>query len=453
MHYMTTPIEIKELKFSNQVTNINYGENIKLELETKPIFASNKEIIWSSSDTSLVSVDQNGNIKVIKNTDGSATITATTIDGSKKATVKVNVKKAVVKVTGVKINNSTSGTLYLNKKTTPTIQLSHSVSPSNATNKNVTWSSSNTSIAIVDSTGKITPKSIGSVTIAVKTIDGNYQASYKLNVKQKVIVVITASAGQRMQDHFKEYLSKNGNYYYSNGKIKNPSDTKTGIPGNGSLLYVYKSGSGFDFQYEKGLDTAIQTLNSKCGSKKSYIELSVFFTLTGNSVKNYTCDNIVTNKDNLYTITAQKYSNAIAKIKESGYTNVQGFIISHSPLNTKEAINTYKRTDFAYSHKAEACQSGYRSAWKYWLSNRKMNQILVNGNYGLTFINNYENFVILNSEGIDINSIIKGTYKPKPEVLKPKFTWLRDYTTEDGLHFDGPTAKIYTQLAFDTANR
>lgn len=82
-----------------------------------------------------------------------------------------------------------------------------------------------------------------------------------------------------------------------------------------------------------------------------------------------------------------------------------------------------------------------------------MNQILVNGNYGLTFINNYENFVILNSEGIDINSIIKGTYKPKPEVLKPKFTWLRDYTTEDGLHFDGPTAKIYTQLAFDTANR
>ena len=101
---------------------------------------------------------------------------------------------------------------------------------------------------------------------------------------------------------------------------------------------------------------------------------------------------------------------------------------------------------------------GYRSAWKYWLSNQKMKKTL-NENT-LTFIDNYSNFVTLNKEsitdnGLNINDIINGKVTYDIEELAPTFTWHKDYNTDtknnDYLHWDEPTTKTYMQLAFDTA--
>jgi len=418
-----TIIKVTNVSLDKSYLTLNFNETTKLTATISPSNATNKNVSWKSSNSKLVTVDNNGNIKVVGNKNGKVTITATSNDGNFKASATINVKEVdeTVNVNGVKINEGSSKIIYLNNfNTEKKFQLTATISPSNATNKNVTWLSSNTTVATVDNNGNITVNGLGNANITVSTNDGNYKATYKLTIKQKAIVVITASAGVRMNNWFTSYTSSKNNHYSKS---------------LGTLNYVFKSGAGFEYQYNEGLTKAQNTIDTKYSKVKNYVELSIFFTLTGNSVKSYTCDDIETNKDGLYTNTAEKYNTAIQSIINKGYSNTKGFIISHSPLNTKQAINELNKSGFAYSHKPEACKSGYRSAWKYWISNRQMESILKNGNYSnLKFVDNYSNFVVINNE------------------TERTFTWLRDYyRTTDGLHWDEKTTKDYMQLAFDTA--
>ena len=84
-----------------------------------------------------------------------------------------------IPVTGVSVS-PTSATISVNG----TQQLSATVSPSDATNKSVTWSSSNTSVATVSSSGLVTGVSAGTATITVKTNDGNKTATSTITVQQ-----------------------------------------------------------------------------------------------------------------------------------------------------------------------------------------------------------------------------------------------------------------------------
>ena len=113
--------------------------------------------------------------------EGETTITVTTEDGNRSDSVRVTVVEAepeVVNVTGVKLDaNLEESTLKINKGTTYTVNAI--VEPNNATNKKVSWSTSDESVAIVES-GVITGVSQGTATITVTTEDGNKTASCKL---------------------------------------------------------------------------------------------------------------------------------------------------------------------------------------------------------------------------------------------------------------------------------
>ena len=100
-----------------------------------PADATNKAVNWKSSNTSVATVDANG--KVTAKGNGSATITVTTDDQGKTATCEVTVAQWV---TGITLNKSS---VLLIKGQMETVSLTPTVSPSNAYDKSVTWSSSN----------------------------------------------------------------------------------------------------------------------------------------------------------------------------------------------------------------------------------------------------------------------------------------------------------------------
>lgn len=121
-------------------------------------------VTWESSDPNVATVE-NGLVKALQN--GKATITVKLENGNE-ATCLVNVSSNnIVKVILLQMN-ARNVTL----KVGGTSQLSVNVIPSNATNKTVTWSSDNTSVAEVDDNGKVTAKKAGVANITAKSVDG-----------------------------------------------------------------------------------------------------------------------------------------------------------------------------------------------------------------------------------------------------------------------------------------
>ena len=183
------PIEVEEpntgsvtgVTLNKDRATLKVGEEVQLTATITPANATNKAVVWVSSDSSVATVDQTGKVKAQKA--GTATITVVTVDGSYTAECVVTVqdqegpKPEVIKVTGVTLDRTTAN-VTVNK----TIQLIATVKPANATNKKVTWSSSNTSVATVDQTGKVTGVKAGTAIITVTTEDGNFKAQCTVTV-------------------------------------------------------------------------------------------------------------------------------------------------------------------------------------------------------------------------------------------------------------------------------
>ena len=140
-------------------------------------------VAWGSSDPDVATVSEDGLITAKGY--GTATITATTTDGSNKsATCSVTVTAPFL-VTGVSLSQTSLTFSALN--TTQT--LTATVTPSNATNKTLTWTSSNTSVATVSSNGVVTSKGNGTATITAKATDGsNKSATCSVTVDAPILV-------------------------------------------------------------------------------------------------------------------------------------------------------------------------------------------------------------------------------------------------------------------------
>ena len=140
----------------------------------EPATATNKAVTWSSNKESVATVDSNGKVTAVA--PGEATITVTA-EGNHTATCKVTVNAATVSVTGVSLNE---GVVVLDEGGTR--QLTATITPSNATDKSLSWSSNKESIATVDSNGLITAVAPGEATITVSTVDGGKSATCTVKV-------------------------------------------------------------------------------------------------------------------------------------------------------------------------------------------------------------------------------------------------------------------------------
>ena len=135
-----------------------------------PINATNKAVNWTTSNAAAATVNTTGLVTGVAA--GSAIITVKTTDGSFTATCAVTISSIPIAVTGVTLNATTASI-------TPagTTQLLATVLPTKASNKAVTWSTSNAAFATVNGTGLVTGVAVGSAIITVKTTDGGFTAT------------------------------------------------------------------------------------------------------------------------------------------------------------------------------------------------------------------------------------------------------------------------------------
>ncbi len=168
------PIPVTAIALNKSTAIIGIGDSETLTINYTPADANTgKAVAWTSSNTSVATVDNSG--KVTGVAVGTATITATsTTDASITASCAVTVQ--AVAVTGVSIN-PTSANLQIGGST----DLTYTILPPNATDKSVSWSSSNTAVATVND-GHVSAVAAGTATITVTTTDGNKTATCSVTV-------------------------------------------------------------------------------------------------------------------------------------------------------------------------------------------------------------------------------------------------------------------------------
>lgn len=164
--------------------NLVEGESTTLKASVYPLAADNKKLTWSSTDTSVVTVDQNGKVTAKKGAAGEcATIKVTAKDRGKIcAYCKVQVE-AKVPVTKVQISAGKK-TIKAGK----TLKLTAKVTPTDASNKSVTWKSSKTKYATVSSKGVVKAKKAGkgkTVTITATSVSNpKIKGTIKIKIKK-----------------------------------------------------------------------------------------------------------------------------------------------------------------------------------------------------------------------------------------------------------------------------
>gem|GEM_PF-2330881 len=163
------PRAVEEVMLSDHDISLEYGNAYTLSVDVLPIRASNRNVIWSSSNTNIATIDQAGVVRAFAS--GVATITARAADGyGAFDTCIVRVSGNYVPVSGVTLNRNAHMFNYPNV----TYQLKETVLPVDATNKTVTWNSNSAFTAEVNASGLVTARSAGFANITVRTNEGAF---------------------------------------------------------------------------------------------------------------------------------------------------------------------------------------------------------------------------------------------------------------------------------------
>ena len=175
---------VSALVLSAEKLELTAGKSQKLNVQVLPENAENKSLTFESSDKNVVTVDSQGKITANKKAAGKSAVITVYANDRKTVVAKctVNVKKETVKVKKIKLSTKKN---VKKIKAGKSLVVSAKVTPTNASNKKVTWSTSNKKYATVKN-GKVTAKKAGigkTVTITAKAKDGsNTKASIKLKI-------------------------------------------------------------------------------------------------------------------------------------------------------------------------------------------------------------------------------------------------------------------------------
>ena len=165
-------IAVTNVLLDKTTLDLQEGESASLSAIVKPENATNKTVTWSSSNTSVATVDENGKVTAI--TAGTTTIKAQAEEQF--STCSVTVKPPVIPISSIEVDRTR---FFFSEGETE--NLSVTIKPDNATDKSIIWESNAIDVVSVDQNGKITAVSIGEATITAKA--GQMSVSCSVTVR------------------------------------------------------------------------------------------------------------------------------------------------------------------------------------------------------------------------------------------------------------------------------
>lgn len=176
-------VKVSGVQITPEEVTLGIGETRKLTVTVEPSDATDPAYSLESSDPSVAAV-QNDVVTAVA--PGEAVITATTTDGSLKATCKVTVVKHVEDISV----SPTQVKVIVGKTQEITVEFT----PSDATNKEVEWVSSKPEIASV-ADGVVTGVAVGEALITATSVDGGFAAACKVVVEEEFNGIVATTAG------------------------------------------------------------------------------------------------------------------------------------------------------------------------------------------------------------------------------------------------------------------
>ena len=157
-------------------------ETLQLTATIEPKNATNSELIWSSSNRDVATMNQDGTVNLKKA--GTTTITAASQDGSNvNGTIELTVTAPEKKIENIEITSSTNSNTV---KLSDTVKLTATITPSDAYKQNLIWSSSNRDVATMNQDGTVNLKKAGTTTITAASQDGSgVNGTFQLTVQEK----------------------------------------------------------------------------------------------------------------------------------------------------------------------------------------------------------------------------------------------------------------------------
>ncbi|MGP1495270.1 MAG: IdeS/Mac family cysteine endopeptidase [Treponema sp.] len=161
-------VHVQDISIKNPINPVSLvkGTTFQIEATVLPENATDKKILYSSSDKNIATVNEKGLISA--NSVGVATITLKAADGVSK-TISVTVTAARINVTEIAVSSTDENISIVKGRTH---RLNATVKPDNATDKTLTYSSDHEDIASVDTNGLITAKKVGAAALTITAADG-----------------------------------------------------------------------------------------------------------------------------------------------------------------------------------------------------------------------------------------------------------------------------------------
>ena len=187
----TEVIAVTSVRLDKTTLSLKEGEEAQLTATVEPGNANDKSVSWKSSDSNVATVSSGGLVKAVA--EGKATITVSSGNG-KTATCQVTVEKAVIPVSSITLDKSS-----LSREEGEEARLTATVLPEDATDKTISWESSDGAVASVDGTGNVKALHEGTARITARAGDVSAVCSVTVNAKPVIPTFAAVDMGLSVQ--------------------------------------------------------------------------------------------------------------------------------------------------------------------------------------------------------------------------------------------------------------